>query len=110
MKKKVLVILCSLLVFLLIGCGGKSSLVGAWSSDPDSGKVDFELFSDGTGIENEELGSFPLEWTEENGKLKITIDAGFLNMALSFSYSLSEDTLVLINDEGEEVTYTRVTQ
>lgn len=108
MKKKVTLILCSLMMILLIGCGGKSqTLVGAWTSNAD-GKIDFELFSDGTGVENEELGSFPLEWIAENGKLKITINAGFVSLAESFSYQLSDDTLILTTDEGEETTFTRV--
>lgn len=109
MKKKVLVILCSLMMILLVGCGLKTStLVGSWATDAEE-KADFELYSDGTGIEKEEIGSFALEWIAENGKLKVTIDTGlFGKIAASYSYKLSEDTLILTDDDGEETTYIRV--
>lgn len=113
MKKKIGVLLCwVMIVILLVGCGEKSaSLVGTWETD-EKEEVDFgyfELYSDGTGLEKEELGTFSIKWTDENGKLKITLDTGFLGtLAFSYSYELTEDTLILTNDEGESATYTRV--
>lgn len=108
MKKKIIILLC-VLTILLVGCGTKTpSLIGGWDMDSD-GKADFELYSDGTGLEKEEIGTFALEWIAENGKLKFTINTGILgSVALSFSYELTEDTLILTDDEGESTTYTRV--
>lgn len=113
MKKKVTVILCSLLMVLLVGCGGNSStLVGAWTTDAEGMEEEnayFELYSDGTGLIKEDMGSSALEWIAENGKLKLTIDAGlFGKVAVSYSYTLSENTLILTDDDGTDTTFTKV--
>lgn len=103
MKKRVIVLIC-LIAVLLVGCGKNSSLVGTWDTDAE-GKLDFELYSDGTGIAE----NYSLEWVAENGKLKVTFDVGILGtVADSYSYELSGNILVLTDDEGESTTYTRV--
>ena len=110
MKRRIAALLC-VLTILLIGCGAEApTLIGAWETDAE-GKADFELYSDGTGLEKESMGTFALEWIAENGKLKVTIDIGvFGTVAQSFSYDLTEDTLILTDDEGISTTYTRISE
>lgn len=110
MKKKIGALLCLVMIMiLLVGCGEKSvSLVGAWMPDSEE-NPGFEFYSDGTGIESDELGDWALNWTAENGKIKITVDVGiFGTMVQSFDYELNDDILILNGDEGESATYTRV--
>lgn len=123
MKKKVLVILCSLMMILLVGCGGSSnSLIGQWVNEDESERDEnpFELFSDSTAIECFSDGTAiisyssgltnSVNWVVENERIKFTLDTGiFGNIASSYSYKLSEDTLILTDDDGEETTYTRIT-
>ena len=123
MKKKVTVILCSLLMILLIGCGGSSNnLIGQWvnedenetetDGDPfalfsDSTAIDF--FSDGTAIISYSSGrTNSVKWVAENERLKLTLDTGiFGNVATSYSYQLTKNTLMLTDDEGEKTTFTK---
>lgn len=112
MKKEILVVFCCLAMILLFGCGEKSTLIGAWTTESEGNeeeKAYFELYSDGTGLIKEEIGSSALEWIAENGKLKLTIDAGLLGkIAVSYSYTLSSNTLILTDDNGEDTTFTKV--
>lgn len=126
MKKRVLVILCSLVMILLVGCRGNASnsLVGQWvnedanEEEKEGDPFDFfnnstaiEFFSDGTAIISyisERTNS--VKWVVENERLKITLETGiFGDIAASYSYKLSKDTLVLTDDDGEKITYTKVT-
>lgn len=121
MKKKILVILCSLLTVLLVGCGGSSnssnSLIGQWVNEDESERDEnpFELFSDSTAIEFFSDGTAiisyssgltnSVNWVVENERIKFTLDTGiFGNIASSYSYKLSGDTLILTDDDGEETT------
>jgi len=122
MKKKVLVILCSLLMILIVGCGESgNSLTGQWVNEDESERDEnpFELFSDSTVIEFFSDGTAiisyssgltnSVNWVVENERIKLTLDTGiFGNIATSYSYKLSKDTLVLTDDEGKETTYIRV--
>lgn len=125
MKKKVTVILCSLLMVLLVGCGGNASnsLIGQWTNEDEEENENngdpFDLFSDSTAIEffsdgtaiisytSERTNS--VQWVVENERLKLTLDTGiFGNIATSYTYQLTKNTLMLTDDEGGETSFTKV--
>lgn len=112
-KFMVIVFLC-LLVGGVLSCGGQQpSLIGKWQSA--SGET-FEFFKDGTitmrGDAGPSLGhqTFMGRYNliEEN-RLSVDVISAGVKQTLIFSYTLSQDTLTLKNEEkGEVCTYNRV--
>jgi uncharacterized protein (TIGR02145 family) len=88
----------------LAGCGGgnkPSALVGRWVHESgyiDHSPDDLELFEDGTGVFDEEVG---VTWKVENKRLVI------INRlkALAFEYKVSGSRLTLFDEDVYSVTY-----
>lgn len=112
MKKKVTVILCSLLMILLVGCGGNASnsIIGQWVNIDENDGDSFEFFSDGTGIIIDSDGTtHSVTWIAENERIKITVDMGILGeWSSSCDYKLDKDSLTIDDGEGNIDTYTKV--
>lgn len=104
MKKIITVIVISIMVFVLSGCGSKQDpLVGRWVEDADAGEV-IELFSDGTGVVSNPTEQYAItSWLGENGRLKVTMQIPLLGeYTVVYDYEVTLNTLSLI--EGEDVT------
>ena len=100
-NKKVFFIYTALDVnFLLIACGGASTLVGKWSLDsgqPTRGNIEeMELLKDGTGIvEGEQV-----TWKVEKDRFYFTHPL----ISASWRFKVSGSTLTLITDNGTSLT------
>lgn len=95
MSKKIqIVAIVCVLMFSFMACGGSNKLVGQWASTDTSNHNfpdDLYLFSDGTGGGD----GYSLEWTAENGKLKLTVSSGFTNELYVYDYKVNGKQLVL---------------
>lgn len=104
MKKLTVVMVISLILFVLSGCGSKQDpLVGKWVEDVEDGEV-IELFSDRTGVVSNSSEQYAItSWLGENGRLKVTIQIPLLGeYAVVYDYEVTSNTLTL--SEGDDVT------
>ena len=109
--KIIAIFLMVVMIAILPGCGGSSSLVGKWFLEstvthlPLSDKLNkLELFKDGTGIGGDHDG---ILWKTEGKRFVImTLDRGSL-ASIAFDYSVSSSKLTLTIDDGRRMTYVK---
>lgn len=111
-KRFLTILFIMVMVVCFIGCSKKEpQITGKWVCD--DGKEYFDLYSDGSGVigntntESEDyLKTLPLTWIAEGERFKVNVDFGSMGASsVSFTYALTDTTLILTYDDGTEKKY-----
>jgi hypothetical protein len=91
----------AVLLFVMLGCGGNSSIVGKWQMSGAENQTVWEFFSNGSVLTGEVRGRYKFG---DQGRIKI--ETPFATTV--YLVTLSSDQLVLQELGGSKLEFTRV--
>ncbi len=83
----------------------KDSIVGVWKTEYKGDRQVYQFNEDGTGYAT----ILPMTYTVEDSIVTMTISAFGETETVSAPYSVDNDTLSIVNDEGETIVLTKTT-
>lgn len=83
----------------------KDSIVGVWKTEYKGDRQVYQFNEDGTGYAT----ILPMTYTVEDGIVTMTISAFGETKTISAPYSVDNNTLSIVNDEGETIELTKTT-
>ena len=105
-KKYLLLVLClGLFVFILDGCSSdaQNDIVGRWEGESNGYFRSLEFFSDGTYASSHP--NYSGRYTIDGNRIKLD---GYIAEPLIYSFTISNQTLTLTDDNGRSSKYYRV--
>ena len=94
-KNAILVLLTLVLALSLMGCKGKSDIVGTWEGEEEGVAVEYTFNSDGSGSVKLMGMRLDISYKTEGDKLLLTISLLGMEQTEEYSYNVKGDTLKL---------------